>query len=159
MLTEAEITDGNMWITKFIGYTNDTIEFQEDWNELHDVIDIINGLGKEYNFSIFKTYCALSVEKPRKMYKDFHFAHSEYITAEQTTKEAAFKLVVKFIKWHLASRFEVGDELEFYVYGTNIKGKFIGMIEPKVIKIEVTYDSSEVTDIGCTTNCHESFLV
>lgn len=159
MLQETEIKDGNNWINKFVGYTNDAIEFNDDWNQLMDVVDIINGLGKEYNFSIFKTYCALSVERGGKMYKDFSFAHSEYITGEQTGKEAAFKLIIKFIKWHLASRFEIGDELEFYVYGTNIKGKYIGMVEPKVIKIEVTFDSSDVTDVGGTTNCHESFLV
>jgi len=160
MIQEGEIKDGNICIAKFLSCTNDTIEFHDDWNQLHDIIDIINGLGKEYNFSIFKTYCALSVERGSgKVYKDFSFAHSEYVTSEQTSREAVFKLIVKFVKWYTASKFNVGDELEFYIYGNSIKGKFLGYIEPKVIKIEVTFDSSEVTDIGCTVNCHESFLV
>jgi len=52
-----------------------------------------------------------------------------------------------------------GQELEFEVYGNKIKGKYLSMIKEKVIKIEVTYDSSGVTDIGCTANVHQSFLV
>jgi hypothetical protein len=55
--------------------------------------------------------------------------------------------------------FKEGQELEFDVYGTQIKGKYLSMIDEKVIKIEVTYDSSEVTEVGCTLNVHQSFLV
>jgi hypothetical protein len=33
------------------------------------------------------------------------------------------------------------------------------MIAEKVIKIEVTYDESEVTEVGATGNVHQSFLV
>ncbi len=56
-------------------------------------------------------------------------------------------------------RFKEGQELEFEIYGTQLKGEYLSMIEEKVIKIKVTYDSSEVTDIGCTANVHQSFLV
>lgn len=55
--------------------------------------------------------------------------------------------------------FIVGQELEFDVYGTQIKGTYLEMTEEKVIKIEVTYDSSEVTEVGCTANVHQTFLV
>jgi hypothetical protein len=55
--------------------------------------------------------------------------------------------------------FKEGQELEFDVYGTQVKGKYLSMIEEKIIKIEVTYDSSEVTEVGCTSNVHQSFLV
>lgn len=55
--------------------------------------------------------------------------------------------------------FKEGQELEFDIYGTNVKGKFVSMIDEKVIKIEVTYDSTEVTEVGCTSNVHKSFLV
>ena len=55
--------------------------------------------------------------------------------------------------------FKEGQELEFEVYGNQVKGKYLSMIEEKVIKIEVTYDSSEVTEVGCTANVHQSFLV
>jgi len=73
--------------------------YDKSWDWLMPVIRKINGLGKEYSFAIFKTYVAMSVEKSGKMYKDFSFAHSEYITGEQTDIQAAFKLVVKFINW------------------------------------------------------------
>ena len=121
-LTKEEIFEGNKLIAGFIGYFDKTIEFckrkdipynwEEDlvelnsllyynsWDLIMPVIDKINGLGKEYSFAIFKTYVSLTVEKGGKVYKDFSFAYSEYITSEQTGKEAAFKLIVKFIKWY-----------------------------------------------------------
>jgi len=121
-ITNEERIEGSNLIAKFIGleprwveYPNPQInrwEIRDNWNtwvpmEYHSswewlfiVIDKVNGLGKEYNFYIFKTYLALSVEKGGKVYKDFSFAHSEYITKDQTGKEAAFKLLVKFIKWY-----------------------------------------------------------
>lgn len=70
------------------------------WSSLMPVIDKINNLGKEYNFTIHKTYCSCSVENPKKkMYKDFSFAHSEikYVGREL---EAAYKLVIKFLEWY-----------------------------------------------------------
>lgn len=86
-------------------------KYHSSWDWLMTVIEKINGLGKEYNFSIFKTYVALSVEKGGRVFKDFSFAHSENITSTQTSKQAAFKLVVKFVKWqnekNLAQNLEV----------------------------------------------------
>lgn len=73
--------------------------YDTSWDWIMPVIDKINGMGKEYNFAIFKTYVSLTIEKSSKVYKDFSFAYSEYITATQTGKEAAFKLLVKFVKW------------------------------------------------------------
>jgi hypothetical protein len=79
----------------------DNLRYHESWDWLFPIIDKINGMGKEYQFATFKTYVSLTVEKSgNKMYKDFSFANSEYITAEQTSKEAAYKLLIKFIKWH-----------------------------------------------------------
>ena len=75
--------------------------YSNSWDWLFPVIDKINGMGKEYSFATFKTYVSLTVEKSvNKMYKDFSFAHAEYITANQTSKEAAYKLLVKFVVWH-----------------------------------------------------------
>lgn len=119
--TEAEILEGNKLLAEFMDWTkspihgwlpkdkedrwnygdDDTLLFHESWDWMFPAIDKINGLGKAYSFATFKTYVSLTVEKSgNKMYKDFSFAHAEYITAEQTGKEAAFKLLVKFIKWH-----------------------------------------------------------
>lgn len=80
-------------------FTTTHCRYDESWDLLHDIIDKINAKGKQYNFVIFKTYLAMSVEKDSKYFKDFHFAHSEYITSEQTGKEAAFKLLVKYLEW------------------------------------------------------------
>lgn len=113
-MTDEELMNGNLAIMKYMGfegvnpYCIADLEFigkkyYDSWDLLHEVIDKINGLGKQYNLSIFKTYVALSVEKESKFFKDFHFAHSEYITENQTGKEAAFKLIVKFIEWELSS--------------------------------------------------------
>lgn len=121
-LTNEEIFDGNKLIADFTGYFDYMIEFckrqnipydwekdiveiqslkyHDSWELMMPVIDIINGMGKEYSFAIFKTYVSLTVEKGGKVYKDFSFAYSEYITADQTGKEATFKLIVKFIKWY-----------------------------------------------------------
>lgn len=74
-------------------------DYTNSWDWLFPVIDKINGMGKEYSLAIFKTYVSLTVEKGGKVYKDFSFAHSEYITANQTGKEATYKLIIKFIKW------------------------------------------------------------
>jgi len=119
--TREEILEGNELIAEFMGiktqreqsfmtgignfYVIDLernqILFHNSWDWMFPAIDKINGLGKAYSFATFKTYVSLTVEKSgNKMYKDFSFAHAEYITAEQTGKEAAFKLLVKFIKWH-----------------------------------------------------------
>jgi hypothetical protein len=112
--TEAEILEGVCLLAKFDrhprfdDYSSERQDnvirntpYHESWDLMFGLIDKINGLGKAYSFATFKTYISLTVEKSgNKMYKDFSFAHAEYITAEQTSKEAAFKLLVRFIKWH-----------------------------------------------------------
>lgn len=80
--------------------SEDRLLYHESWDWSMPVVDKINGLGKEFSLAIFKNYVSLTVEKGGKVYKDFSFAHAEYITAEQTGKEATFKLIVKFIKWY-----------------------------------------------------------
>lgn len=78
-----------------------SMRYIDSWDWMFPIIDKINGLGKGYSFATFKTYVSCVVEKGSgKMYKDYSFANSEFITAEQTGKEAAFKLLVKFVKWH-----------------------------------------------------------
>ncbi len=51
------------------------------------------------------------------------------------------------------------QELEFNVNGTKVTGKYLSMIAENVIQIEVTFDESEVTEVGCSANVHQSFLV
>ena len=77
-----------------------TNRYNESWDLLFPVIDKINGLGKEYHLAIFKTYVSVSVEKGGKIYKDFSLAHSENISKEQTSREAAYRVIVKFIRWY-----------------------------------------------------------
>lgn len=96
---ESFVHEGVQWTGDLGKESLETMKYDTSWDWLFEVIDKINGLGKEYSFATFKTYIALSVEKGGKIYKDFAFAHSEYITAEQTGKEAAFKLIVKYVKW------------------------------------------------------------
>jgi len=55
--------------------------------------------------------------------------------------------------------FKKNQQLEFCIGGDQIKGKYISMIENKVIKIEITYDSFELKEIGSTCNIHQSFLL
>lgn len=74
--------------------------YDSSWDWLMPVIRKINTLGKEVQFAIFKTYVSCTVEKGGKFYKDFSFSHAEYITSEQTDIQAAFKLVVKFVRWY-----------------------------------------------------------
>lgn len=80
----------------------DEMLYHNNWEWTMPVVDTINNMGKAYGLAIFKTYVSLTVEKAgqNKFHKDFGFAHSEYITAEQTGKVAMFKLLVKFVKWH-----------------------------------------------------------
>ena len=120
MISE-EILEGNELLSKFMGiktqreqsfmtgignfYVIDSernqILFHTSWDWMFPVIDKINDMGKAYSFATFKTYVSCVVEKGgNKMYKDYSFANAEYITAEQTGKEAAFRLLVKFVKWH-----------------------------------------------------------
>jgi len=88
-----EITEDFVWLRK--------IRYHDSWEWTMPVVTKINGLGKAFSLAIFKNYISLTVEKSgNKFYKDFSFSHSEYITGEQTGKEAMFKLLVKFIKWH-----------------------------------------------------------
>lgn len=76
------------------------LHYHKSWDWLMPVIDKINAMGKEYSLAIFKTYVSLTVEKGGKVFKDFSFAYSEYITVNQTGKEAAFRLLTRFITWH-----------------------------------------------------------
>lgn len=59
----------------------------------------------------------------------------------------------------MENEFKVGQELSFNVYGNEVKGKYICMLNERTVNIEVTYDDLEVTDIGCTANVNLSFLV
>lgn len=54
--------------------------------------------------------------------------------------------------------FKIGDELCFNIYDDIVKGKYLSMLDDNNIKIELTYDSSENSDIGSTCNVHKSFL-
>lgn len=74
---------------------------QVTWDELHDAIDEINSIGKEVNFSIFKTYSALTVESGGKFHKTYSYTHSEFVTGEQNSKEATFKLICHFFEKNL----------------------------------------------------------
>jgi hypothetical protein len=121
-MEEQELLEGNKLLFKYLkdnniiefgfGLSFDNFEdeglcsFETSWDMMFHIIDYINGLGKEYHFAIFKTYVSLSVEKSSKYFKDFSFAHAEYITSEQTGKEAAFRLLVKFIKWQDEKKLE-----------------------------------------------------
>jgi hypothetical protein len=111
-MTEEQL-NGNKLIAKFLGKSEKiesaymlggggyaSCRFHESWDWLMGAVRKINGMGKEYQFAIFKTYVSCTVEKGGKFYKDFSFSHAEYITAEQTDIEAAFKLVVAFVEWH-----------------------------------------------------------
>lgn len=113
MITDEEILEGNALILKFDGHVDfdsydaekqdrllKTHVYQGSWDLLFPLIDRINGMGKEYHLAIFKTYVSISVEKGGKFYKDFHLAHSENISKEQTSREAAYKVIVKFVKWY-----------------------------------------------------------
>ncbi len=109
-MTDAELIVGNEAISKFIGvkkwvdvttlHMSNSPQFHYSWNALMPVIRRINDLGKEYQFAIFKTYVACTVEKPAKFGKDFSFSHAEYILPEQTDIQAAYKLVLKFVNWY-----------------------------------------------------------
>lgn len=117
-LTSNEVYEGQKLIANFINlpiektsygdvykhydevYLPNELLFYNSWDWLMPVIDQINNLGKEYSFAIFKTYVSLTVERGGKMYKDFSFAHSEYITLSQTGIEAAFKLIIRFLAWY-----------------------------------------------------------
>lgn len=75
------------------------LKYNNSWDWSMPVADKINSMGKAFSLAVFKSYVSLTVEKGGKFYKDFHFTHAEYITDEQTGKEAMFKLLVRFIKW------------------------------------------------------------
>src|ERR1035437_2339831 len=115
-LTTEEIQEGSKVITEFMGYKikdrhgeyavilNDPhteylrcwAKYDSSWEWTMPVVDKINAMGKAFSLAIFKNYISLTVEKSgNKFYKDFSFSHSEYITGEQTGKEAIFKLLVK----------------------------------------------------------------
>lgn len=85
-------------------------EYHSSWDWLMPVIRKINGLGKEYQFTIFKTYVSCTVERGGKFYKDFSFSHAEYITEEQSDITAAYNLVVKFIEWYNQINNEIQNE-------------------------------------------------
>jgi hypothetical protein len=80
------------------------LDYHESWDLMMPIVDIINSKGKEYSFVIFKNYISLTIEKDSKFFKDFRFAYSEYITQDQTGKEACFKLLVKYTLWEIANK-------------------------------------------------------
>ena len=82
----------------------------KSWDWLMPVIRKINGMGKEYQFTIFKTYVSCTVERSGKFYKDFSFSHAEYITEEQSDIKAAFNLVIRFIEWYNQINNEINNE-------------------------------------------------
>lgn len=113
MITIKERLEGSKLIADFLGKKEDiertyllggggfmACRFHESWDWSMPVASKINGMGKEYNLSIFKTYISLTVEKPSKFHKDFSFSHAEYITSEQSGKEALFRLLIKFLEWY-----------------------------------------------------------
>lgn len=88
------------YVTKSKAYIIDLeVKFHDSWEWTMPVVDKINGMGKAFSLAIFKNYISLTIEKGGKFYKDFSFSHAEYITSEQTGKEAMFKLLIKFVKW------------------------------------------------------------
>jgi hypothetical protein len=109
-MLSKEIIVGNKLIDSFMGNERHplkdyswehTIAYRTSWDWLMPVVDKVNSMGKEFSCAIFKNYVSLTVEKGgNKFYKDFSFSHAEYITSEQTGKEAMFKLLVKFVEWH-----------------------------------------------------------
>lgn len=113
MITIEERLDGSKLIAEFLD-KKEAIErtyllggggfmscrWHDSWDWSMPVASKINAMGKEYNLSIFKTYISLSVEKPSKFTRDFSFSHAEYITSEQSGKEALFRLIIKFLKWY-----------------------------------------------------------
>jgi hypothetical protein len=118
-MKKEEIIKGNIMIANYMGWKLDdsfpdkgrvyrlgnsveldsTLKYDSSLDLLFEVIEKINGKGKEYNFAIFKTYVSLSVEKGGKVYKDFSFAHSENISKEQGVIEAIYKVIIKYINW------------------------------------------------------------
>lgn len=92
--------DEIIWELPHLDFFSAIFFYDVSWDWLMPAIRKINSLGKEFQFSIFKTYVSCTVEKGGKFYKDFSFSHAEYITSEQTDIEAAYKLVVKFIRWY-----------------------------------------------------------
>jgi len=118
-LTPEEILEGNKLIAVFMDWTkspvhgwlpngkedrwnyggDETLLFHDSWDWTMPVADKINAMGKAYSLAVFKSYISLTIEKGGKFYKDFSYSHAEYITSEQTGKEAMFKLLVSFVKW------------------------------------------------------------
>jgi hypothetical protein len=116
-LDKEIILENNKIISKFMGIDFTTVEsahkysvyirnnhgrYHNSWDWLMPVVRKINELDKATQISIFKTYVSCSVETSTKFRKDFSFAHSEYITNEQTDIQAVWILVSKFIVWYYA---------------------------------------------------------
>lgn len=116
-MTTQQILDGNTMIARFLdkseaiertaelgggGYAS--CSYHKSWDWLMGAIRKINSMDKAIQFAIFKTYVSCTVERGGKFYKDFAFSHAEYITAEQSDIEAAWKLVVKFVEWVESSK-------------------------------------------------------
>lgn len=104
LIATNKLIGGFIGAKKWIDFTtlnmSNSPQYHYSWDALWPAIRKINSLGKEYQFAIFKTYLSCTVEKPSKFNKDFSFSHAEYITSEQTDLQAAYKLIVKFIKWY-----------------------------------------------------------
>jgi len=114
-LDKEIILENNKIISKFMDIDFTTVEsahkysvyirnnhgrYHNSWDWLMPVVRKINELDKATQISIFKTYVSCSVETSTKFRKDFSFAHSEYITNEQTDIQAVWILVSKFIVWY-----------------------------------------------------------
>jgi hypothetical protein len=95
-----EFGHGQSVVYSFYSTNTSKLPFSSDWNFLWEVIDKINGLGKEYSFSTLKTYCACSVEKGGSIRKDFRYAHSINIAGDVDSIGAVYKLVCNFISWY-----------------------------------------------------------
>jgi hypothetical protein len=119
---EKQEVNSSKLIAQFMGYSINEdkdwvsllhvkgFDYSSSWDSLMPVIRKINGMGKGYQFTIFKTYVSCTVERGGKFYKDFSFSHAEYITEEQSDITAAYNLVVKFIEWYNQINNEIQDE-------------------------------------------------
>jgi hypothetical protein len=84
-------------------FLKEDIEFIS-WETLMKCVISINNLGKQYQFSIFKTYASCTVEKPSKFHKDFSFTSAEYFTKEQDCFTGVYNLIIKFLLWYYKTK-------------------------------------------------------
>ena len=53
--------------------------------------------------------------------------------------------------------FQVGQEIEFNIYGNELKGKYISESD-RLVKIEVTYDGLGSTEVGQICEIHKFYI-